>query len=73
MQQLKKSKMKKKPLPKKDGRAGNGGKREGAGNVYKYGEKTKSISICVPISKEAEIRAKIEEILEPYKTNKDGK
>lgn len=58
-------------MKKKDGRAKNGGKRKGAGNVLIYGEPTKVISICIPETKEEEIRAKIKIIMEPYKTKKD--
>lgn len=40
-----------------------GGQREGAGRPLKYGEKTEPLSIAVPASKKAEIKAKIEERL----------
>lgn len=58
-------------MKKKDGRANNGGKRVGAGNVLIYGEKTKVISICIPETKEEEIREKIKLIMESYKTPKN--
>lgn len=44
----------------------SGGKRLGSGRPSKFGEKTKRVTIRVPVSKEADFKEKAEKILESY-------
>lgn len=43
-----------------------GGYRPNSGRKLKYGEPVKRLLVKVPVSKEKEIKAKIEEVLKPY-------
>lgn len=45
----------------------HGGKRKGAGAKLKYGEKTKTVTFRLPVSKIAEIREMIKNELEKIK------
>ncbi len=45
----------------------HGGKRAGAGAKLKYGEKTKTVTFRLPVSKIAEIREMIKNELEKVK------
>lgn len=44
----------------------SGGKRLGSGRPFKFGEETKSITIRVPKSREADFKKQAEKILESY-------
>lgn len=53
-----------------------GGKRDGAGPPFKYGEETVTIAFRVPISKAAEIRVTVNQMLKKYinkKSNAEAK
>jgi hypothetical protein len=48
----------------------HGGKREGAGPKFKYGEDTVNITLRVPVSKKAQVKEMIYSYLEQFKAVK---
>lgn len=50
-----------------------GGKREGAGPKFKYGEETSNITLRVPNSKKAEVKRLVYAYLEQYTNKKSAK
>jgi len=48
----------------------HGGKREGAGPKFKYGEETCNVTLRVPLSKKADVKRLVYAFLEQYKAVK---
>ena len=56
-----------------DKKENRGGKREGAGPKFKYGEDTVNITLRVPITKKDDVKRLVYAYLEQYKNKRSAK